>query len=273
MATIAEPITVPQSRRDLLSGTPRAHTIDRWIFVFMAGWFIAIVLVGFIPDSLTKIARIRSGEGLPFPPVLHVHAVLMGSFLLLLFGQTWLMATGRNVLHQQLGVLAVAVAVALVVAGFVLVPTNYALVWDVAHSGAPGAADKFGSQLQFWENIVLMQSRAGILFAVFLALGLKARRGNAGLHKRMMILATAMPLTAAFARIPLPSTLPGSPLSLELYMLAALSPMFVWDVVRNRRVHEAYWIFLSVWLPLVVAINIAWDTPWWRSLARHLMGV
>jgi len=32
---------------DVLSGTPRAHAIDRWIYVFMAVWFIAIVLVGF----------------------------------------------------------------------------------------------------------------------------------------------------------------------------------------------------------------------------------
>ena len=37
-------------RPDLLSGTPRAHELDRWIFVFMAVWFIAIVLAGFVPD-------------------------------------------------------------------------------------------------------------------------------------------------------------------------------------------------------------------------------
>jgi hypothetical protein len=62
------------------------------------------------------------------------------------------------------------------------------------------------------ENIKLIQIRVGILFPLFLIIALKARRRNAGLHKRMMILATAIPLPAGIDRIPwLPTTLPGSP--------------------------------------------------------------
>lgn len=84
MASIASQFVGSTERRDLLSGTPRAHSIDRWIFVFTAVWFIAIVLVGFIPDSLMKVAAVQAAQRPPFPTVLHVHAVLMGSFLLLL---------------------------------------------------------------------------------------------------------------------------------------------------------------------------------------------
>ena len=84
MATVAETFGGRIRRDDLLSGTPRAHAIDRWIFVAMAAWFIAIVLAGFIPDSLMKIEMVRTGQRPPFPLVLHMHAVLMGSFLLLL---------------------------------------------------------------------------------------------------------------------------------------------------------------------------------------------
>lgn len=36
------------------SGSRIARAIDRWIFVFMAGWFIAIVLAGFVPDSVLR---------------------------------------------------------------------------------------------------------------------------------------------------------------------------------------------------------------------------
>jgi hypothetical protein len=43
--------------------------------------FIVITLTGFIPDSLQKIAAVQSGARPPFPVVLHMHAVLMGSFL------------------------------------------------------------------------------------------------------------------------------------------------------------------------------------------------
>src|SRR5687767_7627580 len=106
MATVAASPAPAELRHDYLSGTPRAHSIDRWIYVFMAGWFIAIVLAGFIPSSLAKIEMVRSGLRPPFPLIMHLHAVLMGSFLLLLLAQTWLMATGRSAYHQRLGLVS-----------------------------------------------------------------------------------------------------------------------------------------------------------------------
>src|SRR3954453_16695809 len=99
MATVASTFVTRDERRDLLSGTPRAHSIDRWIFVFTAVWFIAIVLVGFIPDSLIKVPPVQAAQRAPFPTVLHVHALLMGSFLLLLLTQAVPIATGRCELH------------------------------------------------------------------------------------------------------------------------------------------------------------------------------
>ena len=57
MATIASELAERPQRPDMLSGTPRAHSIDRWIFVAMAAWFIVIVLTGFVPDALGKSAR------------------------------------------------------------------------------------------------------------------------------------------------------------------------------------------------------------------------
>ena len=104
MATVTGAVGFHDRKPDLLSGTPRANAIDRWIFVFMAAWFIAIVLAGFIPDSLMKVEMVRTGQRPPFPMVLHMHAVVMGAFLLLLFAQTWLMATGRKAMHMQLGI-------------------------------------------------------------------------------------------------------------------------------------------------------------------------
>src|SRR5207245_8044576 len=88
------------------------------------------------------------------------------------------------------------------------------------------------------ENILLLQMRVGILFSLFLTMGLLARGRDSGFHKRMMILATAVTLPAAFHRMErLPTTLPASPLSLDLYVLVAVAPMFAWGVLRNRGVH------------------------------------
>jgi hypothetical protein len=274
MATIAEPIVDRKPRQDLLSGTPRAHAIDRWIYVFTAASFVVIVLAGFIPSSLMKIAAVQAGERPPFPLILHMHAVLMGSFLLLLLAQTTLVATGRCDLHRRLGLLAMVIAPALVLVGFILVPTTYHAVWGAAQAAPPDAREQLQQTVLRVDNIMLLQLRIGILFPLFLMIGLRARGREAGLHKRMMILATAMALPAGIDRIAwLPSTLPASPLAPDLYTLLAVSPMFLWDVVRNRSVHKAYWIWLGVGLPFAVAVHGLWDTEWWHSTARQLMGV
>lgn len=274
MATISERDAFPGPLPDALTGTPRAHALDRWIFVGMAAWFIAIVLAGFIPDSLMKIALVRSGQRAPFPLVLHMHAVLMGAFLLLLLAQTWLMATGRRALHMQLGIAGFVLAPLLVAVGFVLVPTMYHQLWGAAQSAPPEAREQIAGTLSFVENIMLLQIRVGLLFPLFLAIGLKARRTDSGMHKRMMFLATAMALPAGIDRIPwLPHTMPQSALSADLYTLAAVAPLFTWDVIRNRRVHRAWWVWLAIGLPFAVVVHALWDTPGWHSAARALMGV
>lgn len=274
MATVAAPISTGVRQADVLSGTPRAHAIDRWIYVFTAASFIAIVLAGFIPSSLGKIAAVQAGERPPFPLVLHMHAILMGSFLLLLLTQTTLMATGRKAAHMKLGLAALLLAPALVIVGFMLAVGNYQTVWGAALSGPVEVREKMGALGLRLDNILLLQARIGILFPIFLAIGLSARRHDAGLHKRMMILATAVTLPAGIDRIPwLPTTLPETPLGPDFYTLVAISPMFVWDVVRNHYVHKAYWIWLGIALPFTVVVHTLWDTPWWHATARQLMGV
>jgi hypothetical protein len=90
----------------------------------------------------------------------------------------------------------------------------------------------------------------------------------------MMFLATAMALPAGIDRIPwLPTSIPGSPMTPDLYMLLAVLPMFAWDVVRNRRVHPAYWIWIAVNLPFAIAVHGLWGTQWWHDAAPRLMGV
>lgn len=274
MATVTAPLFEMKRPLDALSGTPRAHAIDRWIFVFMALWFIAITLAGFIPDSIMKVGMVRAGVRPPFPNVLHMHAVLMGSFLLMLLTQTVLMATGRRELHMRVGIVGMVLAVALVGVGLVLAPTMYYETWDALQSAPADARAKLQELLSIKEDILLLQLRIGILFPLFLAIGLKARGGDAGLHKRMMFLATVMALPAGIDRIPwLPTAMPGSPISVDLYTILAISPMLAWDVIRNRSVHRAYWIWFAITIPFAVAVNLLWDTPAWHAAARQIMGV
>jgi hypothetical protein len=256
------------------SGQSFAQVVDRWIYVFMAVSFITYTLVGFIPDSLMKMELVAAGQRPPFPAVLHVHSVLMGAFLLLLLAQTTLVATGRRQLHQTLGVAGLALGPALVIVGFILVPTMYHQVWGGAQAAPPPIQAELQAALRDFDNIMLLQIKVGILFPIFLAIALLARRTDSGLHKRMMILSIAPALPAAFDRMTwIPTTLPASPLSPDLYTLMAIAPMFLWDVFRTRTIHKAYVIWFALFLGAGIAVHLLWNSEWWHAMAPKLVGL
>ncbi|HSS13046.1 MAG TPA: hypothetical protein VLL04_04090 [Rhizomicrobium sp.] len=259
---------------DRLSGASRSNLIDRWIYVFTAASFIAIVLTGFIPDSLQKVAAIHAGQRPPFPLVLHIHAVLMASFLALLLAQTVLVATGRRALHMQLGVVALGLTPVIVITGFILAPTIYHSVWNAAQAAPPPAKQQLQGFLPVLENILLLQIQAGILFSIYMWIALGARRRDPGLHKRMILLAVTAVLAAAIDRMAwLPTTAPGSPLATELYCALTVAPLFLWDVIRNRRIHRAWLIWAAFYVPGGAVVYAIWNTPFWHATARHIMGV
>lgn len=259
-------------RIDYFSGTPRADAIDRWIYVAMAGGLLAITLAGFVPDSIEMVAAVKDGTHPPMTTVLHLHAVLMGSFLLLLLAQTWLAATGRIKGHMQLGLTALVLVPALVIVGTMLAAESYQQVAEVAASAEPDLRAAAEATVTRKENILLSQLRAGLLFPLFIALALLARHSDPGFHKRMMILGTASVMGAAIARVPgLPTSAPHSPISTELYILLLAVPMFARDLLRNGYVHRAYWVWLAIILPTQITMLVLWDTPWWHSVARAVL--
>ncbi len=268
MATLADSV-VP---RPVSSGL--AAIIDRWIYVFMAGLFLVTIFVGFIPDSFKMVGEAQAGLRPPLPAVLHVHAVLMGSWIALLLSQTVLMATNRPALHQKLGMVSVLLAPALVIVGFLLVPAMRIPLAEVVKTGPPELAASLRPILDLTMNIVLLQIRIGVGFAVLLTIGLLARRTDSGLHKRLMILATAQAMPAAIDRITwMPSTMPTGALSVDIGMLAIISPMLLWDIYRLRTVPRAYLVWFAVNLPLTIFVHVAWGTAWWRATALGMMGI
>lgn len=274
MSTITSSLAAASAPIDRLSGTSRAHALDRWIYVAMAALFLVLTVLGFVPDALKKVADIQAGRRPPFPLVLHVHSVLMIAFLLLLLAQTVLVAMGRRRLHRTLGAVSLLLVPALVIVGFMLVPANYLQVWDRAQSGPPELRAQLAPLLAILENVTLLQIRIGVLFTLLITIGLLARSSDPGLHKRMMILGTAAAMSPATVRIPwLWNTLPASPVTDDFWPLMAVVPMLLWDVIRNGRVHRAYVIWMAIYLPAAVAVYLLWDTPAWHATARQLMGV
>ena len=269
-------MVTPQASTDvyLQSQSALTNVIDRWIYVFMAVFFIAITLTGFIPDSLNQLAAVEAGGRPRFPVVLHLHAVFMGSFLLLVLAQTTLAATGRLHYHRRLGVTAFALAPAIVIAGFVLVPTMYHQVWNGMQAAPAEVQAGMQAFLRVFDDIMLLQIRIGIVFSLCILIALMSRKTDPGLHKRMIFLAIAPALPAAFDRMTwLPTTMPESPLATDLYVLMAVAPMFAWDLLRTRSVHRAYWIWLAFMVPSSLLIHSLWDTDWWHATAPRLVGL
>lgn len=250
-----------------------ASGVDRWIWVGMAALLVVTALGGFVPDSLMKIGLIEAGKREPFPPILHVHAVLMGTWLLLLLAQATLMATGRGAYHRQLGMAAFVLAPAILISGTILVGVMYRQYVVAVDNAPPALLEEAQRALAMRPNIFLQQLRSAILFALCAYLGLRARSSDPAMHKRMMVLATLSPMSAAFNRITiLPSTMPQSPLTLELYTLIWLVPLVVWDVARNRMLHRAYVIWLAGFVLCALAGRILWNNPWWVDLTARLLG-
>ena len=247
--------------------------IDRWIFVLMAAMLIIVALGGFIPDSVMKVGMVETGKRPPFPLVLHFHAVAMGSWLLLLLAQTSLMATGRRAGHRQLGLASMVLGPAVVLIGFVLVPTMYQQLWNSVHA-MPGGPNAEGlKQVAVRGNIALIQIQVGVLFAILVTLAVRARKRDLSVHKRLMVLAPIVAMPAAVDRMTwLPATMPFSPLSPELYVLLLALPMFAWDLYRLGYVHRAYVIWLGLVLSTDAVVLVLWNTPWWQSIVPGLLG-
>ena len=161
-----------------------------------------------------------------------------------------------------------------VIAGFVLVPTMHQQIWAGLQAAPAEAQAGMQALLGFVNNIMLIQIRIGIVFSFLITIAFMARKRDLGLHKRMMFLAVASALPAAFDRITwIPHTLPENPLSVDLYVLLAVAPMLIWDVVRTRSFHKAYWIWLAFMVPSSIVIHSLWNTEWWQATAPRLVGL
>jgi hypothetical protein len=239
--------------------------LDRWIYVVMAVLFIGTVVVGFAPNT----AGILAGE-LPSPPlVIHVHAAVMACWLALLLTQTILMANGRRTLHMTLGLASLALAPAIIIMMIAATVWRYGLRIELGVArGVPAEVSDF-----FGTYLVLAQIRTIVLFALFVAWAIVVRRSDPETHKRMMILASLMPLPAAIDRMYwLPSTLPASADASHAYQLVLLAPALLYDIVRRGRLHRAYVIGLVLLVLSAIVMHYAWGSPWGAEVVHELMG-
>lgn len=249
----------------------RSEPLDPWLFVFMAALFVLTALAAFIPDSLRKIDLVAAGQRRPFPLVMHVHAVLMGAWLVLLLVQSLLVATGRQAYHRQLGILGFVMVPAIILTSAVL---DYRIGTDFGKDFAMMPAEMAGPVKTLITGIFMEQIRMVLGFALLVGWALAVRQSDLGMHKRLMILGTVYPLLAAIDRfewIPKDGAIDRATL-FDLTLFLWIVPMLVWDALRTRRVHKAYVIWAVYGVVTAIPIHLLWGNPDWVRTSGSWFG-
>ncbi len=249
--TVGETAVTGLAREQSLAGARIIRLAGASERLFYAGMTLAIlatVLLGFGPSYYLK------GRALRFPPLVHAHAFVFTSWVLLFGVQTALVSVRRVDLHRRLGMVGAALAPFLVGLGLAVA------IAQARRNAAAGYAGAF--------TLLAVLVGDMLVFAALASAGLLLRRRRET-HKRLMLLATVSILDAAIARWPLAIMLKGPPAFFpvtDLFVVAAI----VFDARSRRAVHPAYlWggAFLVASQVLRVVLS---GTAAWVAIARAL---
>lgn len=231
----------------MLAQPPDPRVTDRRLYLAFACVVPLLVLIGFARTYYLK--GVFHGPALP-SPLVHVHGLLMTSWVVLFGVQVGLISAKRVRWHMTLGMFGTFLAAAIVVVGVV-----------TSLAGARRDLPTAGAEALRFLVIPLGDM---VAFPLFVGLGIVWRRRLA-IHKRLMLLATAVLIPAAVARIPLGFIANGgAPLSYiiaDLFILAAV----LYDTIRNRRLHPVFlWGTVATIAIQVIRLNLAHTDLWLR---------
>jgi hypothetical protein len=218
----------------------------RYFFVSMAIVFIVLAILGFAPSY-----QLVYSAQMTLHWYAHVHGAIMASWLLLFLTQTILAARGNLNFHKQLGLVSVGVGAIMWLSLFVA-------------SIRPRLVDPPPVADVTWD-IVLIDVYAITLFATFFIWGVLARR-NPAVHKRLLVLATAVLLQAAVDRMVF---LPG--MSAAIYVrfiyldLFLIVPLLIYDLVTTRRIHRITMIGTAIFIVAQCCVSMTWGSLTWHQ--------
>ena len=240
-----------------MAANPTVQTTgkDRRMYVWFAVLMPIIVLAGF-----ARSYYLKGFFGFPALPSLlvHLHGIVMTSWVVLFVTQVTLVATGRTRTHQRLGVFGAILAALIVIVGVL-----------TAIAGAARGATPGPPALQFLA-VPLFDMLA---FAILVGTALYSRRRRLDIHKRLMLLAAVNLLAPAISRIPLHLIEAGGPLAFfgltDLCLLACVG----FDTIKNRRLHPAFlWGALLIIASQPLRLMLS-GTDIWLRFATMLVGL
>jgi hypothetical protein len=213
MATVTEIQADPSKRL-------AERKYDGRFFLVMALFLAAVAAIGFAPTYY-----LAGGLRAPLPSrIVHIHAVIFTTWMLLLVVQTALISARKVRWHRNLGVAGFVLACAMVVS---VVLTGVDLAMRV--KGKPNSEAVLGLLSITFTDAFDFAVLAGFAYAL---------RRNAAAHKRLIIIATACITRAAFNRWHIPI------LFHQFYAAYAATYVFLlllaaYDLWSSRRIHRA----------------------------------
>lgn len=234
-------------------GAVRAYGVDtdRRFYTGMAIAIAITVFAGFSPTFYLKAWF----DTPPLNPLIIVHGLAFSSWVVVLLGQTVLIAAKRPDIHRKLGAAGAILATAMVLLGIA------AATWSIRANHTPPGIDP--------RSFLVLPFFGITLFAGFVAAAVSLRN-ESQTHKRLMLLATIAILDAPIARLPGVLTL-GIPVAFglqDLFLVACA----LYDFAMRRRVHQAY-----IWGGLIILISqplrlVVSQTPLWLAFGDWLKG-
>lgn len=198
---------------------------ERRFYFWMAAAVLATVFAGFAPSFYLRGVVPAAAPLLPLTPVLIVHGLVFSSWVVLFMVQVGLVSAGRSDLHRRLGIAGFGLVIAMAVIGIA--------------AGLAGVARPVGVAGLAPASLTAIPLFDVPVFTGFILMGL-AKRRDAQLHKRLMMVAMIAMLSAPTARI----LLPVAPLLVAL--VGGMVPFFLalaaWDLRSRGAVHRVTWI-------------------------------
>ena len=193
-----------------MAATPRmpGRVNDRRLYILAAILTPLIVLAGF-----ARTYYLKPFFGTPDLPgrIVHLHGIVMTTWVILFIVQVSLVAKRRTRIHQRLGIFGGVLAALVVVVGILTA------LYAAARGASPGPPALAFLIIPFGDMVI---------FAVLIGLALYFRR-KPYVHKRLMLLAAINLLTPAIARIPLDFITNNGPLAFfgltDLCLLACVA--------------------------------------------------
>ena len=252
----------------------------RRFYMLMAASCLAIAVLGFMPTYFGPMAR----GTFKVEPIVHLHGLILFSWVVFFFTQTWLVAQGKVLAHRTWGMLGIAIVTAMV---FIVVAVVSLRIAQAQLPGQP-AGTAHAVRAFSWISI------SGLLFIVPVFTLAIVKLRDSETHKRLILLMTIAMLGAPIARwfltflappAPPPVIVPGLPFVTAPPIFVTIAPALMGDLLwvaamvydwhTRGKVHPVYVFGGAIMLLLQVTVVPVAESSVWQSVAAaigHLAG-